>query len=70
MVEAADFIPTKKSAVEAFKEIIESGYPFGQLILEKRGLGYLIHFGVGEKRQTLYSAKLGNYEPYDILKIK
>lgn len=69
VVEAADFIPTKKSAIMAFSEIVKSGYPFGQLILEKRGLGYLIHFGIGNKRETLFSAKQGNYEPYDVSKV-
>lgn len=69
VVEAADFIPTKKSAILAFSEIVKSGYPFGQLILEKRGIGYLIHFGVGEKRETLYSGKAGSYEPYDCKKV-
>ena len=69
VVEAADFIPTKKSAILAFNEIVKSGYPFGQLILEKRGIGYLIHFGIGEKRQTLFSKQAGQYEPYDISKV-
>lgn len=69
VVEAADFIPTKKSAIMAFNEIVKSGYPFGQLILEKRGIGYLIHFGIGDKRQTLFSKKAGSYEPYDISKV-
>lgn len=69
LVEAADFIPSKKSAILAFNEIVRSGYPFGQLILEKRGIGYIIHFGAGEKRQTLFSKKIGQYEDYDIDKL-
>lgn len=69
VVEAADFIPTNKSAILAFNEIVKSGYPFGQLILEKRGIGYLIHFGIGEKRQTLFSKQAGQYEPYDVSKV-
>lgn len=69
VVEAVDFIPTKKSAIMAFNEIVKSGYPFGQLILEKRGIGYLIHFGVGDKRQTLFSKEAGKYEPYDVSKV-
>lgn len=69
VVEAADFIPSKKTAILAFNEIVRSGYPFGQLILEKRGIGYIIHFGAGEKRQTLFSKKIGQYEDYDIDKL-
>lgn len=69
-VEAVDFIPTKKSAILAFNEIVKSGYPFNQLILEKRGLGYLIHFGVGNKGEVKYSPKPGVYEAYDISKVK
>ena len=69
VVEATDFIPTKKSAILAFNEIVKSGYPFGQLILEKRGIGYLIHFGIGDKRQTLFSKQAGQYEPYDFNKV-
>ena len=38
-------------------------------ILEKRGIGYIIHFGAGEKRQTLFSKKIGQYEDYDIDKL-
>lgn len=69
VVEAADFIPTKKSAILAFSEIVKSGYPFGQLILERRGIGYLIHFGTGTKREILFSRKAGQYEPYDVSKV-
>lgn len=69
LIEAADFIPQNKSAILAFNDIYKSGYPFGQLILEKRGIGYLIHFGIGVKRETLYSPKLGKYEAYDISKL-
>ena len=63
-VEAADFVPMKKGAKTALKEIINSGYPFGQLVLEKRGLGQIIHFGVGTKREVLYSPKQGVYEAW------
>jgi len=63
-VEAADFIPMKMKAQTALNEIVESGYPFGQLILEKRGLGFLIHFGTGTKKQCLYSPEQGKYEVY------
>lgn len=63
-VEAVDFVPMKKGAKTALKEIINSGYPFGQLILEKRGLSQLIHFGTGTKRQVLYSPKQGVYETW------
>ena len=63
-IEAADFIPMKKPADVAFKEIKESGYPFGQLILEKRYLGFIIHIGTGTKRQLLYSPTQGKYEAW------
>ena len=61
-VEAVDFVPIKKGAKSALKKIVNSGYPFGQLILEKRGLEQIIHFGVGTKREVLYSPKQGVYE--------
>jgi hypothetical protein len=63
-IEAADFVPMKKKAQDAFEEIKESGYPFGQLILEKRYLGFIIHIGTGTKRQCLYSPEQGKYEAY------
>ena len=63
-MEAVDFVPLNKGAKSALKAIVKSGYPFGQLILEKRGLGQIIHFGVGTKREVLYSPKQGVYEAW------
>lgn len=63
-IEAADFVPMKKAADVAFKEIKDSGYPFGQLILEKRGDVLLIHIGIGTKRQLFYSPEQGKYEAW------
>lgn len=63
-VEAVDFVPIKKGAKSALKKIVNSGYPFGQLILEKRGFEQIIHFGVGTKREVLYSPKQGVYEAW------
>lgn len=59
--EAADFIPLKLSAQEAFDMIKKSDIKYGQLILEKRGNGHLIHISVGTKRQNLYSPAQGTY---------
>ncbi len=61
--EAIDIIPMKMSAFEAFTKIIISGIAYGQLILEKRGNGHLIHISMGFKRQKLYSPKAGKNEP-------
>lgn len=62
--EAIDIIPMKMSAsFEAFTKIIISGISYGQIILEKRGNGHLIHISMGFKRQKLYSPKAGKYEP-------
>ena len=63
-IEAGDLVPTKEGAKSALKAIVRSGYPFGQLILEKRGLGHIVHFGVGTKREVLYSPKQGVYEAW------
>ena len=63
-IEAVDFVPTKHGAKSGLKAIVRSGYPFGQLILEKRGLGQIVHFGVGTKREVLYSPKQGVYETW------
>ena len=63
-IEAVDFVPAKKGAKSALKAIVRSGYPFGQLILEKRGLGQIVHFGVGTKREVLYSPKQVVYETW------
>lgn len=57
--EAIDFIPLKMSAFEAFSKIMISGISYGQLILEKRGVGYILHISLGTKRQKLYQAKVG-----------
>ena len=59
--EAADFIPLKLSAQEAFDMIRKSDIKYGQLILEKRGNGHLIHISIGTKRQNLYSPAQGVY---------
>ena len=59
--EAADFIPLKLSAQEAFDIIRKSDIKYGQLILEKRGNGHLIHISIGTKRQNLYSPAQGVY---------
>ena len=59
--EAADFIPLKLSAQEAFDMIRKSDIKYGQLILEKRGNGHLIHISIGTKRQNLYSPTQGVY---------
>lgn len=57
--EAIDFIPKNMSAFEAFTKIMVSGIAYGQLILEKRGIGYILHISLGTKRQKLYQAKAG-----------
>ena len=60
--EAIDIIPMKMSAFEAFTKIAISGIAYGQMILEKRGQGHLIHISMGFKRQKMYSPKGGKYE--------
>lgn len=60
--EAIDFIPKKMSAFEAFSRIMISGITYGQLILEKRGQGHVLHIGMGFKRQKMYSPSLGKNE--------
>ena len=60
--EAIDIIPMKMSAFEAFSKIMISSIAYGQMILEKRGNGYLIHISMGFKRQKMYSPKGGKYE--------
>ena len=62
--EAIDFIPSGLLVREAFIQLKDSGVPFGQLILEKRGCGLIIHAGMGTKRQLLYSPKAGVYEAW------
>lgn len=59
--EAIDFIPKTKSAKEAFTEIIVSNILYHEIILEKRGNGFLIHIAMGEKRKKLYSPEGGKY---------
>ena len=60
--EAIDIIPMKMSAFEAFTKIIISGISYGQIILEKRGYGHLIHISMGFKRQKMYSPAGAKYE--------
>lgn len=60
--EAADFIPTKISAQDAAALIRQSDIQYGQLILEKRGQGHIVHISQGNKRENLYSPKAGVYE--------
>ena len=62
--EAIDFIPSGLWVREAFVRLKDSGVPFGQLILERRGGGFIIHAGMGTKRQLLYSPKAGVYEAW------
>ena len=69
--EAIDFIPKTLEAKEAFDIIRHSSLNYGQIILEKRGLGLIIHLSQGfpyrEKEkclQALYSPKLGVYMPW------
>ena len=60
--EAIDFIPSGLWVREAFIRLKESNAQFGQLILERRGGGFIIHAGMGTKRQLLYSPRAGVYE--------
>lgn len=62
LCEALDIIPKDISAFEAFTRIVISGIAYGQLILERRGQGHILHISIGDKRQKLYSPKLGKYE--------
>lgn len=62
--EAIDFIPSGLWAREAFIRLKDSNAAFGQLILERRGGGFIIHAGMGTKRQLLYSPRAGAYEPW------
>ena len=59
--EAIDFIPKKMSAFKALGYILISELKWDQLILEKRGQGYLIHISMGDKREVLYSPKAASY---------
>lgn len=63
LCEAIDFIPKTKSAKEAFTEIIISNILYHEIILEKRGNGFLLHIAMGEKRKKLYSPEGGKYVP-------
>lgn len=65
--EAIDFIPKSIDALNAFCAIALSCFNFGQLILEKRGLGYILHISMGNDRKTLYSANLGHYEQVKVM---
>lgn len=60
--EAFDFIPKNMDAYQAFAKIIVSNIEYQQLILEKRGIGHIIHIGMGSKRQKLFSPKQGVYK--------
>ena len=63
--EAIDFVPLGLCVVrEAFVRLKNSNAAFGQLILEKRDGGFIIHAGMGTKRQLLYSPRAGAYEPW------
>ena len=59
--EAIDFIPKKMSAFKALGYILISELKWDQLILEKRGQGYLIHISMGDKHEVLYSPKAASY---------
>ena len=59
--EAIDFIPKKMSAFKALGYILISELKWDQLILEKRGQGYLIHISMGDKCQVLYSPEAASY---------
>lgn len=60
--EAFDFIPKNMDAYQAFAKIIVSNIEYQQLILEKRGIGHIIHIGIGSKRQKMFSPKQGVYK--------
>lgn len=60
--EAIDFIPKTMSAFEAYTRILISGIAYGQLILEKRGNGHLLHISTGFKRQKMFSTQQGKYD--------
>ena len=62
--EAVDFIPSKISAKAAFDLIRNSPLEYGQLILEKRGQGHILHISMGKKRQNLYSPAAGKYQAW------
>ena len=62
--EAIDFISSGLWVREAFIRLKESNAQFGQLILERRGGNFIIHAGMGTKRQLLYSPKAGVYEAW------
>lgn len=62
--EAVDFIPKNMSARAAFDLIRQSPIEYGQLILEKRGQGHILHISMGKKRQNLYSPAAGKYQAW------
>lgn len=62
--EAVDFIPKNMSARAAFDLIRQSPIEYGQLILEKRGQGHILHISIGKKRQNLYSPAAGKYQAW------
>jgi hypothetical protein len=59
--QAIDFIPMGMSAEQAYSLIQNSELEYGQLILEKRGAGYIIHASTGIKHENLYSPEQGKY---------
>jgi len=60
--QAVDFIPAKLSAQDAFALIRQSDLVYGQLILEKRGAGHILHASIGTKRENMYSPEQGKYD--------
>lgn len=63
--EAIDFRPAGIEPEAAFRKLAANrAVSFGQLILERRGGGFIIHAGMGTKRQLLYSPRAGVYEPW------
>jgi hypothetical protein len=65
--EALDFRPKGMEAEEAFRLILASGIPFGQLILEKRSGPLFIHASIGTKCQALYSPRAGVFKDYQAM---
>lgn len=62
--EAFDFVPIGLWVREAFMKLKNSTVSFGQLILERRGESFIIHAGMGNKRELLYSSRQGKYEKF------
>ena len=66
--EAIDFVPLGTDTEAAFYKLaaLASEIEFGQLILEKRGGGYIIHAGMGTKKELLTSPKPGIYRLFQL----